>query len=114
MIAEESKKPKNSNKNLVINNKQILKSYGGFCPTGQYSFPFSFQIPYWLPPSFVYSENEQLQFSVYYALEAYLLEDLTAKVAEHVTTKLAQTTIDPNSRLSNNRKTKTIKDLDPE
>lgn len=65
-----------SSKNVVINNKQILKHYGsGFAPSGQYQFPFSFQIPFWVPPSFLYSENGQMQFSIYYALEAFLIEE---------------------------------------
>ena len=63
-------------KNLLVNNKQVLKQYGnGFTPLGQYSYPFSFQIPYWLPPSFIYSENGEIQFSIYYALEAFLIEE---------------------------------------
>jgi hypothetical protein len=62
-------------KNIIVDNKQILKEYSSnFAPLGQYSFPFSFKLPFWLPPSFVFSENGQLEFAIYYAVEALLCE----------------------------------------
>ncbi len=71
-----SKFHKDGCKNLIVNNMQILREYSsGFTPVGQFSFPFRFQIPFWLPPSFVYSENGHLKSSIYYALEAFLIED---------------------------------------
>lgn len=47
-----------SSKNIFIENSWTVKTYHtGMAPFGHYSFPFSIELPDWLPSSVAHTDN---------------------------------------------------------
>lgn len=66
---------KHKGKNTIITITHGLYVFpGNTAQAGQYSFPFTFQLPPWLPSSFIFYGPERCEMSVTYHVKAYMEE----------------------------------------